>query len=72
MKIVEPVYCAVFKEEGDVLKVHQSAPDAKIISVYMEAVDHWALSKHELKNYTEEKGMSDNLLVPEDGEQYSF
>ena len=72
MKIVEFIYCVSSRMRGDVLKVHQSAPDAKINSVYMEAVDHWALSKHELKNYTEEKGMSDNLLVPEDGEQYSF
>ncbi|KIH70861.1 MBL fold metallo-hydrolase [Salinicoccus roseus] len=59
-------------DEEDVLKVHQTAPDAKIISVHMEAVNHWALSRQELKDYAEEKGMSDNLLVPDDGEQYSL
>ena len=56
----------------DVLKVHQTAPDAKIISVHMEAVNHWALSRQELKDYAEEKGMSDNLLVPDAGEEYWF
>ncbi|OZT76733.1 MBL fold metallo-hydrolase [Salinicoccus roseus] len=56
----------------DVLKVHQTAPEATIISVHMEAVNHWALSRQELKDYAEEKGMSDNLLVPDDGEQYSL
>ncbi|MCG7332620.1 MBL fold metallo-hydrolase [Salinicoccus roseus] len=56
----------------DALKVHQTAPEATIISVHMEAVNHWALSRQELKDYAEEKGMSDNLLVPDDGEQYSL
>lgn len=59
-------------DEEDVLKVHQTAPEATIISVHMEAVNHWALSRQELKDYAEEKGMSDNLLVPDDGEQYSL
>ena len=60
-------------DEEDVLKVHQAAPDAKIISR-----SHWKqrtweqLSRQELKDYAEEKGMSDNLLVPDDGEQYSL
>ncbi|MEZ2459020.1 MBL fold metallo-hydrolase [Salinicoccus roseus] len=56
----------------DVLKVHQTAPEATIIAVHMEAVNHWALSSQELKDYAEEKGMSDNLMVPDEGAQYSF
>jgi hypothetical protein len=38
----------------------------------VEIVYCWALTRNELKAYAGEKGMSDNLLVPEDGEQYSF
>lgn len=33
----------------DIYAVSKAAPDAKIISVHMEAVNHWTLSKEELK-----------------------
>ncbi|MBG9589087.1 MBL fold metallo-hydrolase [Cytobacillus firmus] len=56
----------------DIYEVSKTAPDAKIISVHMEAVNHWTLSKEELKSYSKDKGFSDKLLVPEDGESYSF
>ncbi|MDD9312601.1 MBL fold metallo-hydrolase [Cytobacillus firmus] len=56
----------------DIYEVSKAAPDAKIISVHMEAVNHWTLSKEELNNYSKDKGFSDQLLVPEDGEFCSF
>ncbi|WP_017811687.1 MBL fold metallo-hydrolase [Paenibacillus shenyangensis] len=56
----------------DIYEVYQAAPQAPILSVHMEAVNHWALSRAELKSYATEKGMSDRLLVPEDGEAYTF
>jgi len=56
----------------DIYEVYQAAPQAHILSVHMEAVNHWALSRAELKSYATEKGMSDRLLVPEDGEAYTF
>lgn len=56
----------------DIYEVSKAAPDARIISVHMEAVNHWTLSKEELKIYSKENGFSDQLLVPEDGESYSF
>jgi L-ascorbate metabolism protein UlaG (beta-lactamase superfamily) len=58
--------------KDDVYEVYKAAPDAKIIAVHMEAVNHWALSREELKNYAKEKGISSNVLVPDDGESYSF
>lgn len=56
----------------DVYAVHQAAPEAAIISVHMEAVNHWALSKEELRSYADEKGLASKLFVPEDGESYTF
>lgn len=56
----------------DVYEVFQAAPKAKIIAVHMEAVNHWTLSREELKSFAKEKGMSDNVLIPNDGESYSF
>ena len=59
-------------EKEDVFEVYKAAPNAKIISVHMEAVNHWTLSREELKNFINEKGILSNVLVPDDGESYSF
>ncbi len=56
----------------DIYEVFQAAPEATIISVHMEAVNHWTLSRDELRSYVEEKGMQGYVLVPEDGESYAL
>lgn len=56
----------------DVYEVNKAAPNAKIIAVHMEAINHWTLSREELKNFINEKGISSNIFVPDDGESYSF
>ncbi|MNW29810.1 metal-dependent hydrolase [compost metagenome] len=58
--------------EEDIHEVHKAAPEAQLISVHMEAVNHWKLSKQELRRYSEEQGFSHRLLIPEDGESYVF
>lgn len=56
----------------DVHAVHEAAPDAKIVAVHMEAVNHWTLSREELKQFADEQDMAANLVVPNDGESYTF
>ncbi|MGD6830662.1 MBL fold metallo-hydrolase [Sutcliffiella halmapala] len=56
----------------DVYEVYKAAPEAKIIAVHMEAVNHWTLSRVELNSFANEKGISSNVLVPDDGEAYSI
>ncbi len=56
----------------DVYEVHKAAPKADIMAVHMEAVNHWALSREELKRFAVEKEMSSNVLVPNDGESFNF
>lgn len=58
--------------KDDVYEVYKNAPNAKIIAVHMEAVNHWPLSREELKTFSNEKGISSNVLVPDDGDEYSF
>lgn len=58
--------------KDDIYEVYKAAPNAKIISVHMEAVNHWTLSREELKSFSKEKGISSHVLVPNDGELYSF
>ena len=58
--------------KDDIYEVYKAAPTAKIISVHMEAVNHWTLSRAALKNFIEDKGISSHVLVPDDGESYTF
>jgi L-ascorbate metabolism protein UlaG (beta-lactamase superfamily) len=58
--------------KDDVYEVHKAAPNAKIIASHMEAMNHWSLSREELKSFISEKNMSSNVLVPDDGEAYTF
>ncbi|MFS0880409.1 hypothetical protein CHH83_03685 [Bacillus sp. 7586-K] len=58
--------------KDDIYEVCKAAPHAKIISVHMEAVNHWTLSRNELKGFIKEKGISSNVLVPDDGDSYLF
>lgn len=56
----------------DVYELHKAAPDAKIIAVHMESVNHWGLSRADLKGFINEKGIAANVSVPDDGTSYSF
>ncbi|MBN8191959.1 MBL fold metallo-hydrolase [Bacillus sp. NTK074B] len=56
----------------DVLQTAEAAPEATIIAVHMEAVNHWTLSREELKEYAAEKGIASQLIVPKDGDTIRF
>lgn len=58
--------------KDDIYEVYKAAPQSKIISVHMEAVNHWGLARAELKTFIQDKGISDHILVPDDGESYTF
>lgn len=58
--------------EDDIYEVYKAAPKAKIVVSHMEAVNHWTLSRNELKSFIQEKGISSTVLVPDDGESYKF
>ncbi|MCM3770340.1 MULTISPECIES: MBL fold metallo-hydrolase [Priestia] len=56
----------------DIYEVYKAAPYATIVSVHMEAVNHWTLSREELKSFIKEKEMASHVFVPNDGEAYTF
>lgn len=58
--------------KDDIYEVHKAVPNAKIIVSHMEAINHWTLSREELKSFINEKSMSSNVLVPDDGESYTL
>lgn len=56
----------------DVQKTAAAAPNATILTSHMEAVNHWTLSRQELRDFLHANGLEKQVLVPEDGETYSF
>lgn len=56
----------------DIYEVYKAAPNAQIVVVHMEAVNHWGLSREDLHSFIQDKDMSSRVEVPEDGEEYTF
>jgi L-ascorbate metabolism protein UlaG (beta-lactamase superfamily) len=53
----------------DVVKVCRQAPKAKIV---MEAINHWLLSRAELRAYVAEQGLTRQVIIPADGESLAL
>ncbi|MGM0840297.1 MAG: MBL fold metallo-hydrolase [Bacillota bacterium] len=56
----------------DILRTHKAAPEAKVITVHMESLNHCLLTRNELSKFIEENNLSGTVLVPEDGESLEF
>jgi L-ascorbate metabolism protein UlaG (beta-lactamase superfamily) len=65
-------YDSIIMDKKDVYEVYKAAPRATIIASHMEAVNHAMLSRKELREFLTEKGMTQRVLVPEDGESCVF
>ncbi|HBR41697.1 MBL fold metallo-hydrolase [Sulfitobacter sp. 1A16808] len=59
---------SIIMSPEDVAKVCVAAPDAVIIASHMESVNHAMTTRADLKAYLAEQGLSDRVLIPEDGE----
>lgn len=62
----------IIMNKEDVYKVFKAAPRATLIASHMDAVNHAALTRAQLRNYSAKTGMVHRLLVPEDGETLIF
>ena len=56
----------------DTLRIHRAAPDATIVAVHMDAVNHMTLSREELAEFVQHEGIDEQVLIPADGEIHSF
>jgi len=55
------------------IAVCKAAPQATVIAVHMETLDHGTVSRTDLRAMAETQGIQSNqLLIPADGEQLSF
>lgn len=56
----------------DTLRVHREAPEAMIVAVHMDAVNHMTLSRKELSDFVQSEGIDEQVSIPADGEIISF
>ncbi|QCZ92630.1 MBL fold metallo-hydrolase [Salinimonas iocasae] len=56
----------------DTLRAHRAAPDATIVAVHMDAVNHMTVSRKELREYVEQEGIEKATKIPADGETLTF
>lgn len=54
--------------EQDVLAVANKLPNATIIASHMEAVNHWNLSRADLRIFAKEHSIDNQVIVPNDGD----
>lgn len=59
---------AIIMGKEDVKKVHEILPDAKIVAIHMEAVNHCVLTRKELADYIKVHGIEDKVIIPADGQ----
>lgn len=65
---MEDLEGSIIMGKQDTLRTIQHAPQAKILAVHMDTVNHAALSRKELRQFVQEKGIEEHISIPEDGE----
>src|SRR5690554_726054 len=63
---------SIIMGKDDVLRATKAAPNATIVATHMDAINHMALSREELKKYVEENNIQDKVEIPEDGALIDF
>lgn len=64
---------SIIMGKEDLHRAYRAAPKATVIGSHMESVNHGMQSRQDLRDYITEKGMDQQrVLVPADGESYSF
>lgn len=56
----------------DTLRASKAAPDAKIVAVHMDAINHMTVDRKHVSEYAYEQGIRDRVLIPFDGEVMHF
>jgi hypothetical protein len=53
---------------ADVISVCRAAPQAKVVTVHMEAINHCLLTRQELANEVQTASRGQQLVIPNDGD----
>lgn len=56
----------------DTLRTLQALPETTIVASHMEAINHCLLTRQELRDYTQQNGIEEKVLIPDDGGTLTF
>ena len=65
-------YGRLIMDDADVEEVCRAAPNAIVIASHMDTVAHATLTRKTLRAALEKRGLAKRVLMPDDGEEYSF
>lgn len=65
---MESLKGSIIMGKEDTVRAIKHAPQANIIAVHMDTVNHAALTRKELREFVQEEGIENHILIPEDGE----
>lgn len=57
---------------ADVTKAYKKAPNAQLITVHMDAVNHTTISSDQMRKFVKQEKMTDRVNVPKEGQTLSF
>lgn len=63
---------SIIMGKEDVLRASRAAPNATIVATHMDAINHMAQTRKELREYVQEKGIQERVQIPEDGATVQF
>ena len=63
---------AIIMGKDDVLRAAQIAPNATIVAVHMDAINHMTLSREELSGFVRKEGIQSRVEIPQDGALLKF
>lgn len=63
---------SIIMGKEDTYRATQQTPDAKVITVHMDAINHMSVTRAGLADYVKDKGIQDKVLILIDGETLSF
>jgi len=58
----------ILMDSNETVQISELAPNAKIVAIHMESLDHCFSTRKDLKNLAEQKGIEDRIIIPADGE----
>ena len=70
--VLEGFEGAIIMGKEDILRASQQSPEAKIVATHMDAINHMLQTREELREYVQEKGIQEQVEIPEDGELLKF
>lgn len=63
---------AIIMGKDDVLRTAQAAPQATVVAVHLDAINHMALSREELSEFVHKSGIQERVEIPQDGALLNF